>query len=237
MTIQRQEYGVEDREDRRRRLRQGLLWSLCLHGLLIGAGLTLPALTPQPTDQVAYLAATLQLPPQRPPRTPSQLQTQSGSRSAAPLIPLPPALPSSVSSAVLPAPTLETEIDVTGSAARPASSVSAVKPSAVKSSAGKLDADALRSYRIALAAQARQFKRYPPQALTAGWEGTVDVRLSLPATGKPTADLARSTGYEVLDRAALDMVETAAGRVLIPSPLQGREFSISLPVTFSLSDP
>lgn len=239
MTIQRQEYGVEDREDRRR-LRQGVLWSLFLHGLLLVAGLTLPSLTPQQADQPAHLEATLQLPLQPPPRPSTQLQSPLTARPAASLTPLPvlsPTLPPSVSSAVLLAPTLEAEIDVTGSSARPAPRAPAVKPSAVKSSVGTLDADALRSYRIALAVQARRFKRYPPQALTAGWEGTSEVRLSWSVTGKPTVDLARSTGHEVLDHAALAMIDAAAGRVLIPPPLQGREFSVSLPVTFSLSDP
>jgi protein TonB len=104
-------------------------------------------------------------------------------------------------------------------------------------STGTLDADALRSYRIALAAQARRFKRYPPQAMAAGWEGTAEVRLSLPSAGKPTVDLARSAGQAVLDRAAVTMIDAAAARVAVPASLQGREFSITLPVMFSLNDP
>lgn len=102
---------------------------------------------------------------------------------------------------------------------------------------GPLDADALRSYRIALATQAKRFKRYPAQATAAGWAGTVDVRVSVLSGGRAApADLVRSSGYEVLDRAALAMMDAAAQRVVVPAALRGQAFVVTLPVLYSLED-
>jgi protein TonB len=117
-----------------------------------------------------------------------------------------------------------------------APAISAAPPAAVVPSAG-IDPDGLRSYRMALAVQARRFKRYPAQALASGWEGTAEVRLAIAQGGRPAAtEVVKSSGYAALDRAAQAMIEAAAARAALPSSLQGAAFAVTLPVVFNLED-
>ena len=263
MTIQRQEYEVESR----RRLQKGILWSLAIHVLVLGSGFALPRwsseraadlvpaslhariqpgqIAPQINTSPSGLAkakagaaAPASGPAPRlhevPPRIIDSLVPSASPSISAPSvaasIPSIPSIPPIASSAVSPAPTL-------GSAAATQEPAAAASSSAVLPASGSLDADALRSYRIALASQAKRFKRYPPQATAAGWAGTVDVRVSVLSGGRATpADLVRSSGYEVLDRAALAMLDAAAQRVMVPSALRGQAFVVTLPVVYSLED-
>jgi TonB family protein len=69
--------------------------------------------------------------------------------------------------------------------------------------------------------------RYPLMARARGWQGTVRVGLSVSADGSVTeASLRESSGYRVLDRAAVDVARHSrfappASRGL-PTPLRGR---------------
>lgn len=105
--------------------------------------------------------------------------------------------------------------------------------SALPASAG-LDADGLRSYRLALAREARRHKRYPARAIEAGWEGTAELRVSVSARAAPTVHLLRSSGHAALDAAALDMLGMAIPVTALPAALKGQEFSVDLPVVFEL---
>jgi protein TonB len=97
--------------------------------------------------------------------------------------------------------------------------------------------DGLRGYRLAVAGQARRFKRYPAQALASGWEGSADVRLEVGGDGRAqAATLSRSSGHDLLDRAALAMIDAGAERARVPESLRGRTFAIVLPVVFNLGD-
>lgn len=123
----------------------------------------------------------------------------------------------------------------TSVATAPASASSRAAESAPVLSSGA--ADGLRAYRLALASQARRFKRYPGQAMAAGWQGTAEVRLDVGSDGRPApAQLARSSGYESLDRAALAMIDAAALRAVLPDGLRGYAFAVMLPVVFNLDD-
>jgi protein TonB len=97
------------------------------------------------------------------------------------------------------------------------------------------DADGLRQYRLALAREARRFKRYPERALLAGIGGTAEVRVEHAAGAVPVARLARSSGDEALDAAALSMMREAAPHAAVPELLRGRSFAVSLPVIFDAS--
>lgn len=98
-------------------------------------------------------------------------------------------------------------------------------------------ADGLRGYRLALASQARRFKRYPAQAMASGWTGSVDIRVEVAADGRPrSAVVARSSGHEPLDRAALAMIDAGAQRARSPESLLGKAFAVVLPVVFNLDD-
>lgn len=99
------------------------------------------------------------------------------------------------------------------------------------------DAEGLRQYRLALALEARRFRRYPARALEANLGGTVEVRVAVAAAGAPEdIALAHSSGHELLDDAALDMLRKAAPRTVVPDRLRGRTFVVSLPVVFDLAD-
>ena len=95
----------------------------------------------------------------------------------------------------------------------------------------------MRVYRLALASQARRFNRYPAQATASGWEGSADVRVEVGSDGHPRpATLARSSGHDLLDQAALAMIDAGALRARLPDGLRGRSFAVVLPVVFNLDD-
>lgn len=96
--------------------------------------------------------------------------------------------------------------------------------------------DALRQYRLALALEARRFKRYPRLARERGWEGTVEVSVLLGSQGPATAMLQRSSGQPLLDEQGLEMIRLALGATPLPEPLRGRELRLVLPVQFFLEE-
>lgn len=100
-----------------------------------------------------------------------------------------------------------------------------------------LDADGLRGYRVALAREAKRFKRYPARALEAGQAGTTELRVTLGRVGMvEDIRIAKSSGHELLDQAALAMMRQAATRAPVPETLRGRLFAVTLPVIFDLRD-
>lgn len=97
------------------------------------------------------------------------------------------------------------------------------------------DAEGLRGYRIALARETKRFRRYPPQAIDAGWEGTAEVQVMLGTGGVARGvRLARSSGHAVLDEAALGMLGAALPATPVPPALRERDFAVTLPVVFEL---
>ncbi|MCM2288881.1 MAG: TonB family protein [Sulfuritalea sp.] len=95
--------------------------------------------------------------------------------------------------------------------------------------------DGLRGYRLAVASQARRFKRYPAQAMAAGWAGSAEIRLEVSSDGQPRdVTLSRSSGHELLDRAAQAMIDAGAQRASVPESLRGKAFAVVLPVVFNL---
>ena len=110
-------------------------------------------------------------------------------------------------------------------------------PAAAAPTAGDgLDADGVRQYRLALATQARRYKRYPASAREANVGGTVEIRVAVASGGLPQdVQLARSSGNDLLDDAALEMIRKAAPRTTVPELLRSRAFVVSLPVVFDLA--
>lgn len=116
-----------------------------------------------------------------------------------------------------------------GGAAAP----SAAPPSVAAPAAGERNAEGVREYRLALAVQAKRYKRYPPRAMEAGIGGTAEIRISVAAAGSAAEVLlARSSGDETLDAAALDMMKRAAPRTAVPDALRDRGFAVDLPIVF-----
>ncbi|MEF8702530.1 MAG: TonB family protein [Candidatus Accumulibacter sp. UW26] len=96
--------------------------------------------------------------------------------------------------------------------------------------------DALRQYRMALAVAARRFKRYPPLARERGWEGRVEVAVSISAWHGPRLSLVHSSGHVLLDEQAVSMIEQASMATTLPAALQGIDFRLLLPIEFTLDD-
>jgi protein TonB len=98
------------------------------------------------------------------------------------------------------------------------------------------DEAALRSrYQSDLVSAAERYKLYPPQAIARSWEGRVEIRLVIGASGTiKSASVKTSSRYQVLDDQALDMIRKAQPRLQIPPELRGREFSVDIPFSFEL---
>lgn len=231
----------------RRRLRFALGASLAIHGLLLMMGAfrpPLPVVAPrllaslQPAP--AFPAVTepaLPAPPVAAPIRRHVVQREKSHRAANPAVPSAPTFPASAPAQPVAdtAPKGAVENAAPASAA-PTSAPLAEAMSAPAESAASLSADGLRRYRLSLAAQARRFKRYPAQALAAGWAGTAEIRLEIGGDGQGSATLSRSSGYAVLDRAAQAMIEQGAQRTPVPEALRGKAFSVVLPVLFDIND-
>lgn len=93
-------------------------------------------------------------------------------------------------------------------------------------------ADALRSYRVALALQARRHRLYPPAAQEMGLGGRSEIEVVLPAAAPPELRIKKTSGHPVLDQAALEMLRRSVGSVELPVLLKGRRFVFALPVEF-----
>ena len=97
--------------------------------------------------------------------------------------------------------------------------------------------DALETYRASVNAAATRFKRYPRSAIDNNWEGEVVVLMSIGADGRIASLRVRtSSGYEILDRQALDMFRNAKPFVPLPRELRGQEFEVELRAIYSLKD-
>jgi periplasmic protein TonB len=112
-----------------------------------------------------------------------------------------------------------------------------VKADAAKSG-GDIDKGTLEQYRLALIAAAGQYKRYPAIAMEKGWQGRVEVRMVIGANGMLAgASIKTSSGHVILDNQAIDMLRKGKTMVQIPASLRGREFSLDVPVIFTLDNP
>lgn len=119
----------------------------------------------------------------------------------------------------------------------PAPPVALAKPQAAPSLPAEAPEKQLREqYRLQLIGEARRHKRYPPLARENNWQGNVLVAVRVGADGRPSVNLKESSGYEVLDRQALDMFGRAARSVPVPPALRGREFALEVRAVYGLED-
>ncbi|NCA24938.1 MAG: energy transducer TonB, partial [Betaproteobacteria bacterium] len=96
------------------------------------------------------------------------------------------------------------------------------------------DAAARAGYIRGLSAAVAKQKRYPRLAQQRGWQGEVMLHVVVDASGRLLdVSVERSSGFEALDREALEMVRRAA-----PFPfangMKKEDVSMSLPVVFRL---
>lgn len=109
-----------------------------------------------------------------------------------------------------------------------------VKPEPPPVSQSDID-DARSRYGNALWGAISKHKKYPKVAAMRGWQGEAVVELELDGNGKlKSKKIIQSSGHEVLDKQALEMVEKALPLPVPPDALRGTNFTITVPVPFKL---
>jgi protein TonB len=99
------------------------------------------------------------------------------------------------------------------------------------------DAVSIRQYQIEVSGLAKKFKTYPRVARDNNWEGRVVIRVAVKANGiNATYSVLESSGHEVLDRQALEMVTKGRSRAQIPPALRGKEFTFDIPVFYEIKE-
>ena len=173
----------------------------------------LPVVTPTPKPSAIAKAA-----PKPPP--PAPVAPAPATPSAEPA----PASPPPASAATTPGPVAKVDPQAGAPSAAPR--------------ADAADTGSLARYRVDVATQASRFKRYPRVAMDNSWEGRVVVGVTVRANGvNASYSVLVSSGHEILDKQAVDMVTKARPRAEIPPALRGREFTFEIPVTFDLKEP
>lgn len=98
------------------------------------------------------------------------------------------------------------------------------------------DLDAARErYGSLLAREIAKHKRYPRIAQMRGWQGETLVELQLDGSGKIlSSKIQTSSGHDVLDKQALEMVMRATPFPPPPAVLSGQPFTLLVPISFRL---
>jgi len=95
--------------------------------------------------------------------------------------------------------------------------------------------DLVAGYGSSLSRLLARHREYPPLAAMRGWEGAVTMRLRVAPGGKLIeAKVESSSGHDVLDAKALDMVKRLGELPPPPEALREREFAVLVPVVFRL---
>ena len=225
-----------------------LLFSLGLHTLVLAV---LPGI---PEDQVktpVELSVELQpppkpLPPPEPPKPPQPEKPKQPPKKPLPL-PQPKPLPAPLPRAETPPlPAHESEpqpappvISVPPQAVEPPSAVAIPtpppEPPKPKGPSEQDITNARSNYSSLLSREFARHKQYPRLAQMRGWQGTAKVELHIDAGGGIVSIVINeSSGFEILDKQALEMVRKASPLPQPPEALRGREFTIIVPVAFRL---
>lgn len=140
---------------------------------------------------------------------------------------------SSAGPAIASAPSALTETAPAGTPA--AEAVAAVQPAVAATPAVDPAAEALSSYRRQLTELFARPHEYPRVAALRGWEGEVRLRLKVARKGNLLGvQLDRSSGFDVLDRDALAMLEGYGKLPPLPEALDSNEISVVVPINYKL---
>ncbi len=116
-----------------------------------------------------------------------------------------------------------------------AAPASTAPPQSAPQPAESIDTGNVDRYRLALLGAANRYKRYPAIAMEKGWAGRVEVRITIGANGMTQSIAVKtSSGFEILDKTAVDMITKAKPLTPIPPALRGHKFAVDIPVIFSL---
>lgn len=94
---------------------------------------------------------------------------------------------------------------------------------------------ALNQYGSTLGRAIAKHKQYPKIAQMRGWQGQCLLDLKIDSAGNvQSASIKESSGYESLDKQALEMLRKASPFPTPPDALKGRSFNITVPISFKL---
>ncbi len=104
-------------------------------------------------------------------------------------------------------------------------------------SSASADEGSLQQFRQNILIATRRYKRYPAQAMEKGWQGRAVIHLVIGSNGMTQSFVVKtSSGFQLLDETALDMVKKGRPWVQVPQALRGREFTVDVPVVFDLRE-
>lgn len=130
----------------------------------------------------------------------------------------------------------DTQTRVPAVAAAPVVAPAAVPTPVPAPAPAALDPRELAGYGRSVAAVVAQHQRYPRIAQLRQWQGTTMLQLEFSAEGRLLETrVLSSSGHEVLDRQALEMVRAAQPLPPLPSVLAGRALVVTVPVVFRLA--
>ena len=143
-----------------------------------------------------------------------------------------------------PAPVMEAPVPAPQvSAAAPADTSApqapAAAPAAVVSSTESTEAtpdEAWNGYGQLLYNLVGKHKNYPQIAIRRHWEGEARIHARFMLGKLVEASIVTSSGHEVLDREALEMVRKAASQLPVGGELARKSFTVTIPVAFQLFD-
>lgn len=93
----------------------------------------------------------------------------------------------------------------------------------------------LERYGRSLSSLLARQQNYPRLAAMRGWEGEVQLRVTIARKGNIVAtQIVRSSGFEVLDQNAVQLVAAAAPLPRPPEQLQNRDIQVIVPVHYKL---
>lgn len=218
--------------------RRAIVVSVAVHAAAL---LLLPGLARQAEEQLPPLVATLRFLPAVQPAAeapmPASLPRPAAQpvRSAERAAPVPVAARSEVPAReAVAVPAAFPESAARSEAAPPAVAIAAASPPAP---APAPDIAALDSYGRALSDLLARQQQYPRVAAMRGWEGEVRLRLKVARKGNLVAvQIVHSSGHEVLDQHAVQMVQGAA----LPNPPESfgdREIQVVVPIHYKLQKP
>ncbi|MEW5708145.1 MAG: energy transducer TonB [Pseudomonadota bacterium] len=247
-----------------RRLLLALMLSLAAHGLTVYLVPAPSPTPPKPVEVlevqlISVAPVQIEEAPPPPPRPPAAEKPQPDSVPQARPVerrkptlqkPVPQAKPASplaeepvqASPVEPPAPSAEPPGPVAAlpPAAEPAAPAPVLSPAPLppaESQAALLrDRETLQGYERSLSAAAAEHRQYPRIARVRGWQGTAQILVRIGPNGQvQEVKVAESSGHEVLDRQALDMVRKALSRKPPPSSLRGW-YEVTVPIHFRLEE-
>jgi len=209
----------------RRLLARALLLSLAAHLVLLFDRIPWSSLPGMPGGEAGAIRAELRGKAQ-PPVEPPRVAAPSGAAERR----IQPVAPGKAAPSRSPAPP----------EAKPLASVTGQQgPPAIEAGdiGAAIDAESLTRYRLELALAARRLREYPEAARRLGLAGVAEVAvIAVPGERLPRVELARGSGFEPLDRAALEMIGRAARTTPLPAQSGERPVRVHVPVHFNPPD-